>query len=103
MGDTIQLKDNIFIIKRIDSNQGWDHNLNIDVVNQQTSIKTNINIGKKIFLVLLFSILASGINPAGFEAWSTMFGFVGNDFMMSRMYEARSPDFHQSDFFVLWK
>jgi mannosyltransferase OCH1-like enzyme len=52
----IQLKENIFIIKRIDSNKGWDHNLNIDVVNQQTSIKKNINIGKsneneKIFTV----------------------------------------------------
>jgi mannosyltransferase OCH1-like enzyme len=52
----IQLKDNIFIIKRIDTNKGWTQNLYIDVLNQYTNIKKTINIGKsndneKIFTV----------------------------------------------------
>ena len=52
----IQLKDNIFIIKRIDTNKGWAQNLNIDALNQYTSVKKTINIGKsndneKIFTV----------------------------------------------------
>ena len=52
----IQLKDNIFIIKRIDANKGWVQNLNIDALNQYTNIKKTINIGKsneneKIFTV----------------------------------------------------
>ena len=52
----IQLKDNIFIIKRIDSNKGWSQNLYIEALNQYTSVKKTINIGKsneneKIFTV----------------------------------------------------
>lgn len=54
--NVIQLKDNIFIIKRIDANKGWVQNLNIDALNQYTNIKKTINIGKsneneKIFTV----------------------------------------------------
>jgi mannosyltransferase OCH1-like enzyme len=54
--DVIQLKENIFIIKRIDTNKGWAQNLNIDALNKYTSIKKTINIGKsneneKIFTV----------------------------------------------------
>jgi mannosyltransferase OCH1-like enzyme len=44
--NVIQLKDNIFIIKRIDTNKGWIQNLNIDALNQYTSVKKTINIGK---------------------------------------------------------
>ena len=52
----IQLKENIYIIKRIDSNKGWTQNLIIDAFNQTTNIKKKINIGKsndneKIFTV----------------------------------------------------
>jgi hypothetical protein len=54
--NVILLKDNIFIIKRIDTNKGWAQNLNIDALNQYTSVKKTINIGKsneneKIFTI----------------------------------------------------
>ena len=54
--NVIQLKNSIFIIKRIDSNKGWSQNLYIDALNKYTNVKKTINIGKsndneKIFTI----------------------------------------------------
>lgn len=59
------------------------------------------NVGKKLLLVAGTSFLASLINPAGFNPWKTVLGFVNNSYLMSRMYEARPPDFSQPEFMVL--
>ena len=52
----IQLKENIFIIKRIDSNIGWTQNLIIDSFNLSTRTRQSIVIGKsddneKVFVI----------------------------------------------------
>jgi len=61
----------------------------------------DINTGKRLWLILLFSLLATLLNPAGFRPWRVMVGFVNNDYLMSRMYEANPPDFGQPQFLVL--
>lgn len=62
---------------------------------------TNPQVGKNLLLVAVFSFLASLINPAGFNPWKTLLGFVNNSYLMSRMYEARQPDFSRPEFMVL--
>jgi hypothetical protein len=52
----IQLKENIFIIKRIDSNNGWTQNLIIDSFDSSTNNRKSIVIGKsadneKVFVI----------------------------------------------------
>ncbi|MDI6768365.1 MAG: hypothetical protein QMD04_01660 [Anaerolineales bacterium] len=63
--------------------------------------KIKLETGRRIWFGLLFSALASLINPAGFRPWIAMFSFVKSIYLMSRMYEANSPDFHQPQFLVL--
>jgi len=58
-------------------------------------------VGKNLLLVSGISFLASLINPAGLNPWKTMLGFVNNSYLMSRMYEARQPDFSRPEFMVL--
>ena len=62
---------------------------------------TNKKTGKNILIVTALSFFASLLNPAGIAPWKTMFGFVNNSYLMSRMYEARQPDFSQPEFMVL--
>jgi len=50
-------------------------------------------IGKNILLALVLSLLASIINPSGIGPWIDIFGFVNNDYLMSRMVEANAPSF----------
>jgi hypothetical protein len=57
--------------------------------------------GKNLLIVTLSSFIASLINPTGIAPWKTMFGFVNNSYLMSRMYEARQPDFSNPEFMVL--
>lgn len=71
----------------------WDYLFNKNPASRQTA--------KNLFLVTGLSFLASLINPAGFAPWRTMLGFVNNSYLMSRMYEARQPDFSQPQFLVL--
>jgi hypothetical protein len=61
----------------------------------------NKDTGKNLLIVTLLSLTASLINPAGIAPWKTIFGFVNNSYLMSRMYEARQPDFSQPEFMVL--
>jgi len=57
--------------------------------------------GINILLISGLSFFASLLNPAGLAPWKTMFGFVGDNYMMSRWHEARQPDFSQPQFMVL--
>jgi hypothetical protein len=63
--------------------------------------RVNKTVGKNLLLVTGISFLASLVNPAGIAPWKTMFGFVNNSYLMSRMYEARQPDYSQPEFMVL--
>lgn len=54
--DIILLKDNIFLIKRIDKNEGWAQNVKLHIINLTNNNIYNINIGssndnEKFFLV----------------------------------------------------
>jgi hypothetical protein len=71
----------------------WDFLFNRKQENKDT--------GKNLLIVTLLSFAASLINPAGIAPWKTMFGFVNNSYLMSRMYEAQQPDFSQPEFMVL--
>jgi hypothetical protein len=61
---------------------------------------THIATGKKLWLVLVLSIIASLINPSGTGSWTTMVGFVNDRYLMSRMLEANSPNFQNPDMYV---
>jgi hypothetical protein len=62
---------------------------------------TDVKTGQRLWLGLSASALASLLNPAGIRPWLTMLGFVNNRYLMSRMYEARPPDFSRPEFLVL--
>lgn len=62
---------------------------------------TNLVIGKNIWIAFLSSIIASLINPSGVGPWLSIFGFVNNQYLMSRMVEARPPNFQTSETQVL--
>jgi hypothetical protein len=64
-------------------------------------LHADLNIGKTIWLALLLSTIASLINPSGPGPWLSIFGFVNNRYLMSRMVEANPPDFHNPDMRVL--
>jgi hypothetical protein len=61
---------------------------------------TNLEIGKKLWLVLGLSLIASVINPSGTGSWTTMVGFVNDRYLMSRMVEANSPNFQNPDLYA---
>lgn len=58
-------------------------------------------IGKRLWLALLLSIPASILNPGGAGSWSSILGFVNNQYLMSRMLEANAPDFQLPEMRVL--
>jgi hypothetical protein len=79
------------ILVLIANSAGWT----IDYIRDRTS--TDLNIGKNLWLVLLLSILASLINPSGIDPWVNIFGFVNNQYLMSRMLEANPPNFQMTE------
>jgi hypothetical protein len=61
-------------------------------------------IGKRLWLALILSIVASVFNPGGAGSWFSILGFVNNQYLMSRMLEANSPNFQLPElriFFLL--
>lgn len=70
-----------------------------DFIFKRTLVQRTV--GRKLWLVLLISFLASMVNPYGLRPWFTLLGFINNRYLMSRMLEANSPDFHQPYFYVL--
>ena len=49
--------------------------------------------GKRLWLALIMSIAGSVLNPGGADSWFSILGFVNNQYLMSRMLEANSPNF----------
>lgn len=62
---------------------------------------TSSTYGKKIWLALVMSLLASLLNPGGIGPWVGVLGFVNNQYLMSRMLEANSPNFQIPEMKVL--
>lgn len=53
----------------------------------------NLATGKRLWLALILSIAGSVLNPGGADSWFSILGFVNNQYLMSRMLEANSPNF----------
>lgn len=52
---------------------------------------------RMLFLILVTSLIASLVNPTGYKAWTTIAGYVNNEYLMSRISETRPPDLLASD------
>jgi hypothetical protein len=63
---------------------------------------TELAIGKKIWLTLFLSALAGLLNPSGAGPWLSIVGFVNNEYLMSRMFEANAPNFQNPEMRVLF-
>ncbi|MFN8412393.1 MAG: hypothetical protein U0Z26_08395 [Anaerolineales bacterium] len=74
---------------------GWT----LDVIFNPSSV--NLTIGKKIWGVLILSVIASMFNPGGIGPWISILGFVNNQYLMSRMLEANTPNFQSPETRVL--
>lgn len=74
---------------------GWiiDYVLEPSTANQVT--------GKKLWIALILSITASLLNPGGVGPWVSILGFVNNQYLMSRMLEANTPNFQSPEIRVL--
>lgn len=53
---------------------------------------------RHLFLVGLPVLLITLINPAGWRVWSTTFGFLQNQYLVSHTVEYQAPDFQLSSF-----
>jgi hypothetical protein len=62
---------------------------------------SNKELGKKLWLALVFSALASLLNPGGTGPWVSILGFVNNEYLMSRMLESNPPNFQMPEMRVL--
>jgi hypothetical protein len=62
---------------------------------------TRLEIGKKLGLVALMSLVACNISPAGFRTWEVVLGYVTNGYLLSRIVETRPPDFTQGQYWPL--
>ncbi len=71
----------------------WDH-----VFSTQ---KPPIETGKSLGLAFFSSLLVTFINPVGLHTWETVFGYINNRYLMSRINETNPPDFSQPQFLVL--
>ncbi|MDO9303397.1 MAG: hypothetical protein Q7T89_18555, partial [Anaerolineales bacterium] len=71
----------------------------IDYLLDRTS--TSLSVGKNIWLALILSALASLLNPGGIGPWVSILGFVNNQYLMSRMMEANTPNFQMPEMRVL--
>jgi len=58
--------------------------------------------GKRLWLVLALSIAGSILNPGGADSWFSILGFVNNQYMMSRMLEANSPNFQLPEIRIIF-
>lgn len=59
-------------------------------------------VGKNLWLTLCLSSVASLLNPSGPGPWLSIFGFVNNEYLMSRMVEANPPNFQSPEMRVLF-
>jgi hypothetical protein len=61
----------------------------------------DINIGKRLGIVLATITVVTLVNPVSFRALSTVTGWLGNDYLMSHTNETIPPNFADSGFLVL--
>jgi len=66
-----------------------------------STVKPSIETGKHLALAFFSSLLVTFINPVGLHTWETVFGYVNNRYLMSRINETNPPDFSQPQFQVL--
>lgn len=71
----------------------------IDDILDKTSMDREI--GKKLWLALILSVLTSLLNPGGAGPWVSIIGFVNNEYLMSRMLESNPPNFQMPEMRVL--
>lgn len=74
---------------------GWVIDYLLDPAN------ASLSVGKNIWLALVLSALTSLINPGGIGPWAGILGFVNNQYLMSRMLEANTPNFQMPEMKVL--
>jgi len=53
----------------------------------------DLTTGKRLWLALVLSVIGSILNPGLADSWFSILGFVNNQYLMSRMLEANSPNF----------
>lgn len=63
--------------------------------------KPALETGKNLALAFFGSLFITFINPVGLRTWETVFGYVNNRYLMSRINETNPPDFSQPQFLVL--
>ncbi len=66
-----------------------------------STLKPLIKTGKQLAFAFFSSLLVTFINPVGLRTWETVFGYVNNHYLMSRINETNPPDFSQPQFQVL--
>lgn len=64
-------------------------------------VKPGLERGKRLFLAIFLSFLSTLVNPVGLRTWETVFGYLNNRYLMSRIHETRPPDFSNPDFLIL--
>jgi hypothetical protein len=72
---------------------GWDFLLH----KTETSVKQGINLA----LAGSLSFFATLVNPVGLRIWTTVIGYVNNQYLISHTNETNPPDFLQPKFLVL--
>jgi hypothetical protein len=64
--------------------------------------RADLTIGRKLWMALVSSGIASLFNPSGAGPWVSILGFVNNEYLMSRMVEANAPDFQRPEMQILF-
>lgn len=59
-------------------------------------------IGKKLWVVLILSCLASFFRPGSGQSWIIILSFLNNRYLTSLIIEAQSPNFQQPTFFLMF-
>jgi hypothetical protein len=70
----------------------WDYFFNRENLDQQVI--------KKLAGTFAFSLIASLINPFGWNTWKTILNYQGNKYLMSTILETKPPDFSNPSFLV---
>jgi hypothetical protein len=68
----------------------WDYLFNREGLDRQVI--------KKLAGTFAFSLIASLINPFGWNTWRTILNYMGNKYLMSTILETRPPDFSSPEF-----
>lgn len=63
--------------------------------------KPTVETAKKLIVLTIGSFLVSLLNPSGLRVWDTVFGYLNNRYLMSRIIETRPPDFARPEYWPL--